>query len=95
MTRAEQIVASLDARRKQIGEVTFNCLARRLSPEARQVLFRVAGGTSLQDVGEAIARSHLASVRAQRPTETDLAAAAVELQYLLSEIEARFQLALE
>jgi hypothetical protein len=93
MGRTEQIVASLAARRDQVGNITFHCLARRLSMEARYVLFRVLGGDSLQELGEALAQSHLPFARAQRPTEKDLAAAEAELQYLLSEIEARFQLA--
>ncbi len=92
MTRAEQIVASLAARRRRIDEVAFHCLARRLSPEARHVLFRVVAGDPLQEIREAIARSHLPLARAQGPTKMDLAAAEAELQYLLSEIEARFQL---
>ena len=92
MARTEQIAVSLDARRNQIGKVAFHCLTRRLSTEARQILFRVLGGDSLQEIGEAIARSHLPAARAQAPTETDLSAAEAELQYLLNEIEARFQL---
>ena len=95
MGRTERIVVNLNARRSKIGEIPFHCLTRRLSAEARQVFFRILGGDSLQKIVETMAESRSRQGRVQGPTKTDRAAAEAELQYLLSEIDARFQLALQ
>lgn len=93
MAQVEEMKAQLENRRTQMGKIAFDNSIGRLSKETKYVFFMVLGGNSFDEIVEAIARRDFHSgSESTRPSDGELAAAEVEVEYHLSKIEGRFQL---
>jgi hypothetical protein len=90
----DRLKGKLEAQRDLMGPTVFGHVAKKLPTESEIVLWRVLGGSSFEEIVEAVAISQFHISGTGRPTETEIAAAKAKTIVVLNEIASRYQLIL-